>query len=253
MRVINKPVSEITATDLQELTLLLLHQAKSPLVAVDGFISMAESEEGGKSSTVRQKLLHYARSSNERAMILLDTISNITALGINGHNLSIMPSRLDVSLRRSLLNYQVSSSEKRLICKINRTYKLPMVLVDQDKLEESLRLVAQIFVRSGPGKNEVLDVSFRIRGDYLVMRLSAPVFDQVLSEVKKVFLKDVHLTRLASEHDSELVVQCYIIRRNIELMSGFVKTEAKRGGPMRLYLHLPLSRQLQLTRLLGGR
>lgn len=245
-----KPASDITTNELQELTLLLLHQAKSPLVAVDGFISMTESEGSGSLSTVNLKLLHYARSSSRRTMTLLDTIASITALGVNGHNLSIMSYRLDVIIERTLLNYHASHDARKLICRLNRTYRLPMVLVDNDKLEESLRLIAQIFMRAGPDKKEALDISFRIRGDYLIMRLAAPVLARVLAEVKKVFLKNVHLTRLASEYNSELIVQCFVIRRNIELMGGLVKVEAKRDSPMSLYLHLPLSRQLQLPRLL---
>ncbi len=241
--------NEISASELQELVLLLLHHAKSPLVAVSGFIDMAKSEPADRSTAhpaINQKLLRYARLSAERALTLIDTISTITSLSINGNSAVIMPTRLDLALKNSLLNYQASQDQKQLICSIRRSYKLPMVLANQPKLEESLRLLAHIFLSAGPSKQEKLNIGFRTRGDYLVMRLSSAALASALADVRKVFYKKIQLTRLATEHNCEAVVQAYIIRRNIELAGGFVKVEAKRGALTSMYIHLPLSRQLQL-------
>lgn len=181
----------LSADQLQELTSLLLHQAKSPLVATAGFVEMVDLS-GKTSKAVNDKLLGYAQKSTQRALKLVDMIEAIATLNTATPDVKIAPIRLDSVIDGVFRDEMQVAGMKRLKYKLLRSYKLPLVLADRSRLKTVLHQLGDIFSQHA-GRSEVVEISFRIRGDYEVIRFLAPSLDRVLAIAKPVFLKKLAL------------------------------------------------------------
>lgn len=238
------------SVQVQELILLLLHQAKSPLVAADGFIDMV-GQEGANNQLIAKKLLRYARASSWRTMAIIELATRLLELQMPESHICCEPIQLTGVLDEAFSNNAATRGKKWPKLKLQRTYKLPLVVADRSLLAESFYLIAQLANRTTKGSQPLI-VSFRPRDDFEVIKFSSPLLADELTAIKQVYLKGANPARLAADYKSELVATGYILRRNIELMGGFVRVEAKRGMPLSLYIHLPICRQLHLDRLLIG-
>ncbi len=230
------------ASQVQELVLLLLHQAKSPFVAADGFLDMVDLEKSDN-QVVNRKLIDYAQSSSRRGLVILDLIDRLLGLTADSRAMVKELVRLDVVIDKAFKNNSAYQ--------FNRVYRLPIVLADRHKLGDTIELMARL--ASPAGKSTLpVEINFRIRDEYGVLKFSSPTLAAALAIIKPVYQKNINLTAQAMNGQSDMIALGYILRHNIELMGGYVKVDAKRGQPLSLYIHLPICRQLQMSKLLEG-
>lgn len=218
----------------------LEHQLAGPLVTAGGYMEMIADKKLNISGPAREKMALQSHQAIERSLDMLAMLTQLRQL-------------LDQPLKRisSILRFDVLNSNDELPTsggaelinfKIDRSYRLPAVLVDPLLFEEAVLSIANFLVMS---TQKQVAITFRSRENELVVKLSSdhdlrPWLDQY--RAYEQFLQ----TNYQLADTTNPVIYLLIAKLQLAKMDCRLNFSQIRHNPAALYIHAPKANQLSL-------
>jgi len=217
------------------------HQLASPLVAASGYLEMACDSSLSLSPRQKASMTSQSHDAIERAIDMLGALQQLQQLArtepkiisANLHFNSLVEMTRDVDID-TLDPVEFS---------IDRTYRLPLVLVDPYVFEEILGNIVDFFVLSR--RISKVAISFRNRDGELIVKFDGAEQLHHWLPFYREFWQGLESNHQLVDTSSP-VMHLIMAQLQLEKMGGEFSFVQVRRSPAAIYLHLPLASQLYL-------
>lgn len=218
----------------------LEHQLAGPLVTAGGYMEMMADKKLNISASEQEKMASQSHQAIERSLDMLAMLTQLRQL------IDQPLKKVSSTLRFDALNSNdepLSASSNELInFKIDRSYRLPAVLVDPLLFEEAILSIANFLVMSA---QKQVAITFRSRENELIVKLSSdqdlrPWLDQY--RVYEQFL----MTNYQLTDTTSPVIYLIIAQLQLAKMGCRLHFAQVRHNPPAIYIHTPKANQLSL-------
>ncbi len=145
----------------------LEHQLAGPLVTAGGYMEMIADKKLSISASEREKMALQSHHAIDRSLDILAMLTQLRQL--LDQPLKVVSSILRFDVLSGNDELSVSSDVELINFRIDRSYRLPTVLVDPLLFEEAVLSIANFLVMSS---QKQIAVTFRSRANELIVKLS---------------------------------------------------------------------------------
>ena len=212
------------------------HQLASPLVAAAGYIEMVTDGALGLSPRQREAMIIQSQEAIERSIDMLSALQQLQQLE------RVSPKLISSNLKFDVLTEQ--RDDMQLVdFSMDRTYRLPSVLVDPYLLQEALANIADFIFLTR--QIDQVNISFRSRTGELIVKLDAGEKLTAWLGHFRAFWQHLQTNHQLVDTLSP-VMSLVMADLQLERMGASLSYAKIRSNPAAIYLHLPLANQLSL-------
>lgn len=224
---------------------IVSHELRTPLSAIKGFMSMLLKKDFGE---LTEKQFHYLSrvyQSNQRMINLVEDLLDISHIEGGKINLDLRPIAMEHIIRDVVTELAGKGFERDITLKVNRRYKLPLVLADESRLRQILTNLVDNAIKYSMPKSEVV-VDFKIHGDELITTISDKGVGITPSQIGRLFTKFGRVFNPMTVQAGGTGLGLYIVKNLVESHGGRIWVTSREGIGSKFSFSLPIAKQLTL-------
>ncbi len=215
------------------------HQLRAPLTAIRGFISLAQDDEKGNRTAVKQECLEMAAHSAERLLYLVDDMLTISNIGEN-LKINIMEFPLEEVIQQIIKEEKPRAMEKGISLFYKEPKRLiPLVKGDPDKIRNALLNIVDNAINYTE-KGEVSVEVLKEDGEIMVSIRDTGI-GIAEKDLPKLFSRFARGDRAQSMIADGSGLGLYIAKKIIEAHHGQIWVKSKEGKGSTFAFTLPLN------------
>ncbi|MDP4038540.1 MAG: histidine kinase dimerization/phospho-acceptor domain-containing protein [bacterium] len=226
---------------LDDFASVYISELKNPLNTIRGYLSMI-LEEDVSNLTAQQKLyLEKSLLATERAINLSEDVLSIKSIDSDNFLLNMRPVKFEPILDWIKTDLKDKLNEKKIKITIKRKYKLPLILADNLRLYQLILNLAESAIKI-VDTNSSLVLSFRSRAERLIIKIACM---KTISDKKQI--NNLYKSLRANPNAKTLNLNIYIAQKLAKAMNGRIGLKCSDNNMLRIYLDLPICKQLSLS------
>lgn len=221
---------------------IVAHQLRTPLSAIKWAIGMVLGGDAGKITSEQANFLNKGYESNERMIILVNDLLNISRIEEGRFGFSFAKHKFQEVLNAVIANLEGLIAKKHLKISVEKQDPLPEVYLDKDKIVLALQNILDNAIKYTPDYGEIKIVLRVSIDDFCVSikdsGIGIPKRDQ--SRIFSKFFRSVNVVKMQTEGSG---LGLFIVKNIIEKHGGQIKIASEEGQGTEVSFILPLSKK----------
>ena len=249
--------------DKNEFMSMVSHELRTPLSAMKGYLSMILNSDYGKLSKKQEKSLKRVEESNERMVVLVEDILDVSRIELGRFNLNKEPINLSNITRAMVRELGAKIQEKNITLKIQnklvdpclkKTIKNPehtcndlgvYVLADRDRLMQILgNLIDNAIKYSFDGGK--IDINIKPDKNFVEILVKDDGVGVRKEDQDKLFRRFSRIHNPLSIQAGGTGLGLYITKKLILAHNGNISVSSKQGKGTTFSVKMPIAKQLPL-------
>ncbi len=224
---------------------IVSHELRTPLSAIKGFMSMLLNKDFGELTDRQFHFLSRVYQSNQRMINLVEDLLDISHIEGGKINLDLRPLPMENIIRDVVTELAGKAFERDITLKINRRYRLPLVLADESRLRQVLTNLVDNAIKYSLPKSEVT-IDFKIHGDELITSVTDKGVGITPSQIGKLFQKFGRVFNPMTVQAGGTGLGLYIVKNLVEAHGGRIWVTSREAAGSKFSFSLPVAKQLTL-------
>jgi PAS domain S-box-containing protein len=220
------------------------HQLRTPLSAIKWSIKLILDEDEGKINEGQKALLTKGYASNERVINLVNDMLNVSRIEEGRFGYSFTPEDFTDALKIVLSTLENEIKERKIQVVVKKPDKLPLVLMDKQKIILVLQNLLENAVKYTPeeGKVEVIIDQGKKHLHVYVKDNGVGVPKEDKKKIFSKFFRASNVIRMQTEGSG---LGLFICKNVIETHSGHIKFTSEEGKGTEFSFTLPIGKALK--------
>ncbi len=224
---------------------IVSHELRTPLSAIKGFMSMLLKKDFGDLTDKQFHYLSRVYQSNQRMIDLVEDLLDISHIEGGKINLDLRPLAMENIIRDVVTELAGKGFERDITLKVNRRYRLPLVLADESRLRQILTNLVDNGIKYSMPKSEVT-IDFKIHGDELITSITDKGVGITPSQIGKLFQKFGRVFNPMTVQAGGTGLGLYIVKNLVEAHGGRIWVTSRESAGSKFSFSLPIAKQLTL-------
>jgi signal transduction histidine kinase len=225
---------------------LVAHQLRTPLSAIKWALEMLLESEGEKLPLEQKDLLEKAYQSNERMILLIKDLLDVTKLEEGKYIFSFSLEDLEEITQEVIDSYQKVIQKKNLKFEFQKPIdeKLPKVKVDREKIKLAIENLIDNAIKYTPAGGKVT-VSLESDKLKLELRVEDSGIGIAKNQQERVFSKFFRTSKAMQMEPDGSGLGLYLAKNIIEAHKGEIGFQSKEGQGSIFWFTLPLKEKFE--------
>ncbi|MCX6796780.1 MAG: ATP-binding protein, partial [Candidatus Falkowbacteria bacterium] len=215
------------------------HQLRTPLSAIKWVIKMVLDGDAGTLNKEQQELLSQGYISNERMIVLVNDMLNVSRIEEGRFGYSFTKDKIEDALQIVISSLENKIEEKKIKLELALPKKLPLVLMDKQKMTLVLQNLLENAVKYTPPNGEVI-VSVKDNKKELEISVSDNGIGIPDKDKVKLFTKFFRADNVIRMQVEGSGLGLFIVKNIIEKHGGQITCESEEGKGTKFIFTLPL-------------
>jgi PAS domain S-box-containing protein len=225
------------------------HQLRTPLSAIKWAIRMVLDGDAGKLNLEQANILEKGYKSNERIIVLINDMLNVSKLEEGKLGFSYAKSDIIGIIKETAGNLQNKINENKQTLSINIVNKIPLVFIDASKIMLAVQNLIENAVKYTP-INGKISIDLKREGEYVIFKVKdngVGIPENCKNELFSKFFRADNVIRMQTEGSG---LGLFIAGNVIKKHFGTITCNSREGVGTEFIVKLPIDHRK--TKVLNG-
>jgi signal transduction histidine kinase/HAMP domain-containing protein len=215
------------------------HQLRTPLSAIKWVIKMILDGDAGTLNSEQQELLTQGYASNERMIVLVNDMLNVSRIEEGRFGYSFTKDKLEDALQIVVTSLENQIKNKQITLELSVPKKLPLVFMDKQKMNLVLQNLLENAVKYTPPNGKII-VRVKSNKDELEVSIKDNGVGIPKKDQEKLFTKFFRADNVIRMQVEGSGLGLFIVKNIVEKHGGRIACTSEEGKGTEFIITLPL-------------
>lgn len=217
------------------------HQLRTPLSAIKWVIDMVVKGDAGKLNKEQKELLDKAYKSNERIIVLVDDLLNVSRIEEGRFGYNFTKNNFQDVLKIALENNEAAITKKSIVLETKIKGKIPKISMDGEKIVMVLQNLLDNAIKYTPPKGRIV-MTVEKKNNDLVFNIKDSGVGIPKKDQAKLFSKFFRADNVVRMETEGTGLGLFIAKNVIEKHGGRIVCNSKEGEGTEFMFTLPVKK-----------